>query len=105
MVTGIAELNEKKAKVIAKEADSLDSIKQKSVRVIEFELDGKKVPDNKFGLKVTQGGQCVTFNMAGMGSLKFCMNRDRTTFSGTANYKNQSTNQWITSSLTGKRIR
>jgi DNA polymerase-3 subunit alpha len=43
LVTGIAELNEKKAKVLAKEADSLDSIKQKSIRVIEFELDEKKL--------------------------------------------------------------
>ncbi|MFC1494048.1 DNA polymerase III subunit alpha [Thermodesulfobacteriota bacterium] len=43
LVTGIAELNDKKAKVIAKEADSLENKRQQSIKVIEFELDEKKV--------------------------------------------------------------
>ena len=43
LVSGIAELSDNRAKIIAKEVESLEVKRQKSVKVIKFELDEKKI--------------------------------------------------------------
>jgi DNA polymerase-3 subunit alpha len=70
LITGIAELSDKRAKIIAKEVESLEVRRQKSVKVIKFELDEKKI--NKQYLEELRdiffkypGESCVEFRLEG----------------------------------------
>ncbi len=70
LVTGIAELSDNRAKIIAKEVESLEVKRQKSVRVIKFDLDEKKI--TKQYLEELRdiffkypGDSCVEFSLAG----------------------------------------
>ncbi len=43
LVSGIAELGDNRAKIIAKEVESLEIKRQKSIKIIKFDLDEKKI--------------------------------------------------------------
>ena len=70
LVTGIAEINENKAKIIAKEVESLEILRQQAVKIIEFELDEKKIT-REFLEELRDiffrypGESCVEFRMEG----------------------------------------
>ncbi len=70
LITGKAELSENRAKIIAQQVESLEIKRQKSVRVVQFELDEKNI--SKEYLEEIRdvffrypGDSCVEFNLKG----------------------------------------
>ena len=71
LVTGIAELSDNRAKIIAKEVESLEVKRQKSVKLIKFELDGKKITR-----EYLEELRDIFFRYPGESCVEFCLEGD-----------------------------